>query len=62
MIFSFLQHITFILKHKAFNTVDALIRGYRANDEPDKTAPSTKSLNATTSQLIWRKNMISITI
>ena len=33
MIFAFLQHITFILKHEAFNTVDALIHGYRANDE-----------------------------
>ena len=62
MIFSFLQHITFIFKHKAFNTVDALIRGYRANDEPDKTVPSTKSLNATTSQLILQKDMISIII
>ena len=36
MIFSFLQHITFTLKHEAFNTVDALIRGYRANDELTK--------------------------
>ena len=62
MIFSFLQHITFILKHGAFNTVDTLICGYRAEDEPDKTVPSTKSLNATTSQVIWRKDMISITI
>ena len=49
MVFAFLQHITFILKKEAFNTVDTLIRGYRANDEPDKTVPSTKSLNATTS-------------
>ena len=49
MIFACLQHITFILKHEAFNTVDALIRGYRASDEPDKTVPITKSLNATTS-------------
>ena len=49
MIFAFLQHITFILKHEAFDTVDALIHDYRANDKPDKTVPSTKSLNATTS-------------